>query len=158
MVSLISGQDILHCFTNTQDTTYPTERVDEKKDKQSRTWVSSKRKKGEVCDTICSFLFTWGGAIASVYPSEIPTQTTGTLTHPLTLANPDSGSTGLSSLPSSYLSLAIAFPWFLLTAFFCSLLWPCLPSSSSGLVGNLARKPQTNAPTSCHKCGICFFY
>ena len=41
----------------------------------------------------------------------------------------------ISSL-SSHLSLTVTFPWLLLTA-----LGPSLPSSSSGLVGNLARKP-----------------
>ena len=37
-------------FTNTQNTTSHNREVEEKKNKQSRTWVSSKHKKGEVCD------------------------------------------------------------------------------------------------------------
>ena len=75
-------------------------------------------------------------SITSVYPSEIPSQPPGTLTHPLTLANPATGSTGPSFSLCSRLSLTLAFPRLLLTA-----LGPCLPSSSSGLVVNLARKP-----------------
>ena len=87
--------------------------------------------------------------MANVYSSEIPTKSSGTLTHPLTLAIPATG-------PNSRLSATVGFPrllptalsyWLpwsvdcpvLLTALFCS--GTFLPSSSSGLVGNLARKP-----------------
>ena len=53
------------------------------------------------------------------YSSEIPTQPSGTLTHPLTLANRASESTGPSSSLSNRLSLTVAFPRLLLTAFYC---------------------------------------
>ena len=59
--------------------------------------------------------FLW--AIASVYPSEIPTQPPGTLT--LALAGLASESTGPNSSVSSHLSLTVVFPRLLLTAFFC---------------------------------------
>ena len=61
-------------------------------------------------------------AIASVYPSEIPTQLPGTLTHPLVLADPASWSTGPYSSFNSCLSMTVAFPWLSLTPV-CSLLW-----------------------------------
>ena len=89
-------------------------REDGRKEEQSRTWVSSKRKKEEVSDT-----FVWFSVlqiIVSVYQSEIPTQPRGTLTRPLTLANSASGSTGPSSSLSSRLSLVVTFPRLLLTA------------------------------------------
>ena len=68
----------------------------ERKTKQARTWVSSKRKKEEVFNT---FLLSSShlGAIACVYPSEIPSQPPGTPTHPLTLADLASESTGPNS-------------------------------------------------------------
>ena len=58
------------------------------KNKFTRTLVRSKRKKGEVFGTSLAFLFICGSvAIASVYPSKIPTQLHRTLTHPLALAD-----------------------------------------------------------------------
>ena len=123
------ARGISHCFTNTRDRTYSTKRVEEKKNKQAQTWVSSKRKKGEVFDT-----FLW--AIANMYPSEIPTQPPETLAHPLALADLASEFTGPSSLLSSCLSLTVTFPWLLLTA-----LRPCLSLSSSALLGNITCKP-----------------
>ena len=77
--------------------------------------------------------------IARVYPSEIPTQLPGMLTHPLTLPNPASGSTSPNSsfsccLSHRRLSPTVANSFLLLTA-----LRPCL-SSSYGLVGNLEPK------------------
>ena len=69
-------------------------------------------------------------AIVSVYPSEIPTQLLGTLTHPLALADLASGSTCPNSSLSSRLSLTVAFPCLSITPI-CSLLF----------VGNLAHKP-----------------
>ena len=71
-----------------------------KKNKHARTWFSSKRKKEKFLTLSGGFLWS----IASVYPSEIPTQLRGTLTHPLTLANPGFGSTDPSSSLSSRLS------------------------------------------------------
>ena len=107
-----------------------------KKNKQTRIWVSPKRKKGEVLALFWHFCESM--AIASVYPSEIPTQLPGTITHPPALGDPASGSTCPNSSFSSCLSLTVAFPWLSLTLI-CSLLWN-LASSSSSLVGNLARK------------------
>ena len=134
VVSLIFSQGISHYFTNIQDTTYTTVRVEEKKSKQAQTWVSSKCKMGEVCDTL--MWFSVHLAIASTYPSRISTQPPGTLIHPLALADLASESTGSNSSLSSCLSLTIAFPQLLLTA-----LGPCLSSSFSGLIGDLTRKP-----------------
>ena len=51
---------ISYCFTNTQDTTYTTEKVEEKKNKQERTWVSSKHKKGEFFFTLLAFCASVG--------------------------------------------------------------------------------------------------
>ena len=84
----------------------------------------------------CAFV-----AITSEYPNEILTQLPGTLTHPLKLADQASGPT--SPKPSLLqpplfdrrLSLTVANST-LLTS-----LGPCLSSSSSSLVWNLARKP-----------------
>ena len=59
-----------------------------KENKPTRTWVSSKRKKGEVCDTFV-LLSVHLQAIVSVYSIDIPTKQQGTLTHPLTLTKPD---------------------------------------------------------------------
>ena len=58
---------ISHCFINTQDTTCTTEKVEEKKNKQARTWVSSKRKKGEVFDTFLVFLCFRGPSWACIW-------------------------------------------------------------------------------------------
>ena len=53
VVFLISGQGYFTFLY--RPTTYTTERVKEKKNKQSQAWVSSKHKKGEVCDTFLAF-------------------------------------------------------------------------------------------------------
>ena len=54
---LISGQGY---FTfHYQHTKYTTEMVEENKNKQSQAWVSSKRKKGEVCDIFVHSVFLW---------------------------------------------------------------------------------------------------
>ena len=71
MLSLISGQNISHFFTDTQNTTYILELVKQKRE-QTRTLVSSKRKKGEVCYTFVQ-LSVHLLAISSVYSNEIPT-------------------------------------------------------------------------------------
>ena len=67
--------------------------------------------------------------------SKIPTQQPGMLTHPLALADPASGSTGLNSSLSSRFSLTLALPRLQSTT-----LGPCPPSSSSNLVEHFARK------------------
>ena len=64
------------------------------------------------------------------------------LTHPHALADLASGSTGPNSSFSSCLSLTITFPW--LSLLLLTALGPCLSSSSSGLVGNLACKPEAD--------------
>ena len=64
--------------------------------------------------------FLW--ATANMYPSEIPTQTPGTLTYTLVWVDLASESTGPSSSLSSRLSLTVASLRLLLTAFFRSLL------------------------------------
>ena len=90
MVSLISGQGHIICFTNnTIDITYITE-SGRKKNKQAGTWVSSKHKKGEVLA-----LYRHSVAIVSEYPNEIFPQLPGTLT--LALADLASGSASSDS-------------------------------------------------------------
>ena len=80
MVSLISDRGISHCFTNTQ---YTTERVKDKKNKQARTWVSSKSKKGEVWALFLhSVVFS-----ASGYRERVSVRNSHTATR-----NPDSSS------------------------------------------------------------------
>ena len=91
-----------------------------KKEEQTPTWVSPKRKKGEVFGTFLAFCASV--SVTSVY-SKIPTQLPGTLTHPLVLVDPASGSTGPNFSLSNTLSLTFAFPWLSLTAFFCWLPW-----------------------------------
>ena len=100
--------------------------MEEKKNKPARTWVSPKRKKGEVLA-----LFKHSMAIMSMYLNEIPTQLPGTLTRPLALADLFQQ----SPLSDCRLSLTLTNSS-LLTA-----LGPCLSSSSSSLIGNLVRKP-----------------
>ena len=120
VVSLISGQGYFTFLYKYTRHNVHNQEVEEKKDKQARTWVISKCKR--FVTLLCGFLVhLW--ANTSVYSSEIPTQPLGTLTHPLTLANPATGSVGLSSSLSSRLSLTVAFPRLLLTTFFCSLHW-----------------------------------
>ena len=75
-----------------------------KKNKPERTWVSPKRKKGEVLA-----LFWHSVANASEYPNEIPIPLSGTLTHHLTLANLAFWSTNpISSLQQPPFSLTVA--------------------------------------------------
>ena len=87
-----------HIALQTHKTIYTIRRVEEKKNKQARTWVSYKHKKGEVCDT-----FVWFSvhlAIMSMYPSEISTQPPGMLTHLLALTDLASEFTGPKGLSS----------------------------------------------------------
>ena len=111
-----------------------------KKEEQTITeWGSPKAEEESSFGTFLAFCASV--AIASVYPNEIPTQLPGTLTHPLALTGLASGSTCPNSslqqppLSDRRLSLTVGNSY-LLTA-----LGPSLSSSSSGLVGNLARKP-----------------
>ena len=60
-----------------------------KKNKQSWAWVSSKRRKVEVCDTFV-LLSVCLEAIGSVYSHETSTKPRGMLTHLLALVNPAS--------------------------------------------------------------------
>ena len=131
---------ISHCFTNTQETTYTTERVEEKKNIQARTWVSSKCKKGGVLALFCSFLCICGLSRAFIWVkfphnhqehwlilSRWPTQPLG----PQVLA-PCLTAAFLSLLPS------FDFCWQLSSV---DSLGPCLPLSSSSLIGNFMQKP-----------------
>ena len=70
MVFLIYGKGYFTLLY--QHIKYTTEWVEEKKNKQSRAWVSSKRKKGEVCDTFV-LLSVHLQAIAGVYLRETST-------------------------------------------------------------------------------------
>ena len=79
-----------------------------KKNKQARTRINPKYKKGEVFGTFLAFCASV--AATSVYSNKIPAQLPGTLTHPLALADLASGSTGPNSSFSSHLSLTVAFP------------------------------------------------
>ena len=119
-----------------QNTTYTSEKVKEKKDKQSWSWVNSKHKKGGVCDTFVQ-LSEHLQAIACVYSSEIPTKSPGMLTHRLTLANPASETTH----PSSRLLTALLSPLLCFASFSVLSSGTFLLSSSFGLVGNIARNP-----------------
>ena len=101
-------------FTNTQGTTYTTERVEEKRTNKHGLGLAPSARREKFVTLSKHSVLLW--AIASVYSSEIPTKSPGTLTHLLTLANPASGST----VPS-LLSL-------LLAALFCRLPWSVLSS------------------------------
>ena len=90
-------------YKHTTNTAYITESGRE--NKQARIWVTPKRKKEEVLAFFCASMTT-----ASVYPSEIPSQTPGTLTYVFALTDPASVSTGPNSPLSSRLFLTIAFP------------------------------------------------
>ena len=154
-------------YKYTTDITYIPE-SGRKKDKQARTWVSPKRKKGEVLA-----LFWHSVAIVSVYSNEILTQLPGTLTRPPALSDLASGSTGpnssLQQPPLSHRRLSLT------AANSSSVLGPCLSSSSSGLVRNLMHKPfvwvtrqnrqrnpltgaqthpQNDCPPSCYICSL----
>ena len=117
------------------DITYITE-SGRKKNKQEWTWVSSKRKKGDVFDTFLALLCICG------YRERVSERNSHTI-----IRNADwssrAGRPGLW-VHKSKLHLQ-QFPRRLsLTAANSSLftaLGTCLSSSSSGLVGNLARKP-----------------
>ena len=101
VVSLIFSQGYFTFLYGHQKHNIHNREGGRKENKQTRTWVSTKRKKGEVCDTFVQ-LSVHLQAIAGVYSSEIPTKSPGMLTHSLTLANPASGFTH----PSSRLSFA----------------------------------------------------
>ena len=122
-------------YKYTTDIAYITE-SGRKKNKQERTWVSPKHKKGEVLA-----LFWHSVVIGSVYSNRIRTQLPGTLTHPLALSDRASGSSSpkfsLQQPPLSNCRFSLTITnSSLLTA-----LGPCRSSSSSGLVGNLVCKP-----------------
>ena len=111
--------------------------MEEKKNKQARTWVvSPKRKKGEVFDTLLGFYASV--AVTSVNSNKIPTRERWFILSrwltwplgPLVLTPPSAA----ASLSDRCLSLTVLTP-------FCSALRPRLSLSSYGLVGNLARKP-----------------
>ena len=104
--------------------------MEEKKNKQTRTWVSSKRKKGEVCDTFVK-LSVHLQTIASVYSSEIPTK-------------PLERSLIFSRWPTRHLSPQVPVPT-LVCRLLCSLPWSFLLTALfSALVSSL------DCPLLCH--------
>ena len=106
-------------------TTYTTERVERKENKQTRTWFSSKHKKSKVCNTFLAFCELSRACIRAKFPQIHPRM----LTCPLTSAF-------WVHRPSTVLSFAVCPV--LSTGLFCLLLLFCsetfLPSSSSGLM------------------------
>ena len=103
---------------DTQPTTYPTERLEEKKNKQSRAWVSSKHKKGEVGDTFLAFCELSRACILEKLPQSHQ-ECWLIFSHWLT--RPEStGSSSHLSQPSASLT---SVNWYLLsTGHFCPLL------------------------------------
>ena len=117
MVSLISGQRHFTLICKTQHA-QPRRWKKRRTNKHGLGFAPSARREKFVI-ILCGFLW----AIASEYPSEIPTQPPGTLTHPFALADMASESIGPNSSLNSRLSLTVTFRRLLLTAFFCSLPW-----------------------------------
>ena len=122
-------------YKYTTDITYIT-KSGRKKNKQERTWVSPKHKKGEVLALL------WHSVvIASVYLNEIPTQLPGMLTHPLVLADLAFGSSSPNSLlhqpPFSNRCVSLIVT----NSYLLTVLGPCLSLSSSSLIENLACQP-----------------
>ena len=77
VVSLMSSQGYFTFpYGHTKHNIHNRESGRKEKKKQTWTWVSSKRKKGEICDTF-EQLFVDQQAISSVYSSEIPTKSPG---------------------------------------------------------------------------------
>ena len=146
-------------YKHTTDTAYITE-GGRKKNKQARTWVSSKCKKKEKFWHF-SVVFSASVAIGSVYPSKILTQPPGTLTHSLTLADLASESTGPYSSLSNHLSLTVTFPQLLLTpSLLLTTLGPCMQDLCVGFVPKQIKESsdwhsptETNPPPPplCHK-------
>ena len=132
------ARGISHFFTNTQNT--QPRGWKKKKNKQSRAWVSARMEK-----SVTLLCILW--ANASVYSNETPTKPLGLLTHFLALVNPASSNVFLDRQLPQLLSTGL-FSWLVCSAHFPRLLCPAdcltrafLPSSSSSLVGDLARKP-----------------
>ena len=142
VVSLITGKEYLTFLNGHTKQNIHNWDVGRKENKQTRTWVSSKRKKGEVCSTFLAFCELSWAYIRAKFPQSHQERW---LIH--------------SRWPTRPLDphiLAVGFPWLLLTALSCRLLcsvhFSVLPpslfcsgtfllSSSSGLVGDLGRKP-----------------
>ena len=174
VVSLISGKEYFKFLYGHTKHNIHNREGGRKENKQTRTWVSSKRKKGEDCDTFLAFFELSRVCIRAKFPRM--------LTHPLTLANPAltpqvlTLAVACSLLPTALfcpLLCSASFSWLSASPDFCRL--PCslpwsllstsvdsrtfLSSSSSGLVGNLTPKqknlltdtyPHNEYPTSCH--------
>ena len=136
MVSLISGQG----YFTFQNTTYTTERVEEKKT-QTRTWVNSKRKK-EAYDTFLAFCELSRACIRAKFPQSHKEHWLGLSRWP-TRISVHRFLLLLSSDDCPVLSTGL---FCLLLLLFChphplSSSGTLLPSSSSDLVGNLTCKP-----------------
>ena len=142
VVFLISGQGISHFFTDTQPTTYTTERAEEKKNKHGLGLAPS-AKREKFLTLLCSSLCVCRLSQACIW-AKFPQGHKGRLTHLPTLANLASQSTGSSShlsQPSASpnfcrLVCSVHFSW--LTPSFLSMTF--LPLSSSSLMGNLMHK------------------
>ena len=138
VVSLISGQGYFTFLYGYTKHNIHNPEWGGRENKQTRTWVSSKHKKGEDCDTFVQ-LFVHLQAIMNLYSSEISTKPQRTLTHPLTLANPDLSpqvlvpalfcrlpcSVYFSALSASpdFCRLPCSLPWYLLCSASFSWLW-----------------------------------
>ena len=117
VVSLISGQGyIIFLFRLLRHNIHKVEEKRTKKKQHGIELTPSATRETFVTLSYHSVLL-WD--IASVHSSEIPSMSSGTLTHPPMLAKPASGSTG----PSGPLSLTIGFPRLLSTALSCWLPW-----------------------------------
>ena len=109
------------------DTQNTTERVEEKRTNKHGLGLAPSTRREKFVQ-----LSVHLQAIASMYSSETPTKSPGILTHLLTLSNPASQFTGSSSRLSRLSASPVLSPLDSRTF---------LPSSSSGLVGNLTHKP-----------------
>ena len=145
VVSFISGKGISHFFTDILNTTSTTERVEEKRTNKHGLGLAPSARREKFMILSQHSMHLW--PIAIVYSSEIPTKSPGMLTHPLTLANQASKSTG----PSSHL-LSLAGCPVLSTSLFCRLPWS---ADSSGLFWDLVFPRPLPVLHASPLCGFC---
>ena len=123
-------------YKYTTDISYITE-SGRKNNKQARTWVCPKRKKGEGFGTFLAF---------SGYRERVPERNSHTVTRNAD-SSPRAGWPGFWIQKSRLLASAAVplsdrrLSLFVANSSLLTALGPCLFSSSSGLVWNLARKP-----------------
>ena len=136
---------------DTQPTTYTPERVDEKKNKQTRTWVSFKCKKGEFLTLLCSSPCICRLSRVCIW-AKIPQSHKGSwlmfsrwptrqLSQQVLAAAFLDRQLPPTSIDCFVLLTGLFYP-LLLTDSFSVLPGTLLPLPSSGLVGYLARKPS----------------